>query len=581
MLKNISILSSFIGKHWKSLALGSCFVIITNLFHVYLPSFVGQAVDILHDSFSVKALYRICGIILLIEFMKAITRFFMRYIMIGASWKIENDIRKKLFNHLLKLPVTYFNRTRTGDIIARITNDLTAVRMLFGPAVMYSINVIVLVPLAVMFMFSKDVELTIYALIPMPFIVFIMNRIGRKIHKNFVKVQESYSDISAHVQENLTGIQVIKAFVREHSELAKLKKLSLKYVFNNRKIIHLQSLMFPLFDVFASSSIIILLWLGGKKVAAGETTIGVLVTLIMYIGLLVWPAIALGWVIAIFQRGIASTIRIQEILNEEPEPQDSSSSIIKLKGEISVKNLDFSYNGNFKVLSGISFDVKPGETLAIVGRTGSGKSTLIGILSGIYKVGRSAIYYDGIDINDIQLSTLRSSIALVPQETFLFSETIGENISFGKEDADQTAIKRAAALASIVDEIESFPDKFDTILGERGITVSGGQRQRIAIARALISDAPIIYFDDSLSNVDTGTEKLILNNLKEIVRNKTAIIVTQRLGAIKDSNEILYFKDGEIIERGTHDVMMKLDGEYAALYREQESLEALEDNNIR
>ena len=226
-------------------------------------------------------------------------------------------------------------------------------------------------------------------------------------------------------------------------------------------------------------------------------------------------------------------------------------------------------------------ELKKGILIAVEGIDGSGKSTLLGILSGIYRIKRGTLFYDGIDINDISLSTLRSSIALVPQETFLFSETIGENISFGKEGADITAIKRAATLASIVDEIESFPDKFDTILGERGITVSGGQRQRIAIARALISDAPIIYFDDSLSNVDTGTEKLILNNLKEIVRNKTAIIVTQRLGAIKGSNEILYFKDGEIIERGTHDVMMKLDGEYAALYREQESLEALEENNIK
>ncbi len=578
-MSNFKIIQSFIGKHWKNIAYGSCFVISTNLLHVFLPSFIGKAVDILHDAFSLRELYRICGLILIIEFSKGISRFFMRYIIIGASWKIESDIRKRLFNHLLKLPVRYFNRTRTGDIIARITNDLTAARMMFGPAIMYSMNAVLLVPLALIFMFSKDAELTIYALIPLPFIAVLMNRIAKKIHKNFIKVQESYSDISAHVQENLNGIQVIKAFVKEQSELLKFETLSQKYVDNNRKIIHLQSLMFPILDVFASSSVIILLWVGGNKVANGETTIGVVVSLVMYAGLLIWPSMALGWVIAIYQRGIASTRRIQEIFDEIPEPQDDSYEKDLLKGQISVRNLNFSYNAKYEVLSDVSFDVEPGNTIAIVGRTGSGKSTLIGLLSGIYKAQRGSVFYNDIDINDIPLSLLRSSISLVPQETFLFSDTVGENIAFGKEDADLPAIERAAVLASIADEINSFPEKYETSLGERGITVSGGQRQRIAIARALISDALIIYIDDSLSNVDTVTEKLILNNMKQIIKNKTALIVTQRLGAISDADEILYMKDGKIIERGTHKTMMSLDGEYAALYREQESIEALEEEN--
>ncbi len=578
-MSNISIISSFAGKHWKSIAIGSCFVVITNLLHVLLPSFVGQAVDLFYNNFSFRELYYICGLIILIEFLKGVSRFFMRYIIIGASWKIENDIRKRMFNHLLKLPVTYYNKTRTGDIIARITNDLTAARMMFGPAVMYSMNAVILLPLAIIFMLSKDVELTMYAIIPFPFIAVMMYRIGKKIHENFIKVQESYSDISAHVQENLNGIQVIKAFVRELSELNKLKKLSREYVEYNCRVIKIQSFMFPLLDVLASTGIIILLWVGGKKVISGETTIGVIISLIMYIGLLVWPSMALGWVTAIFQRGIASMKRIQEILDEEPEPKDDLSDIYTLRGNISVKNLNFSYNGKFNVLSGISFEIKPNRTIAIVGRTGSGKSTLLGVLSGIYSINRGSVFFDGKDINDIPLSCLRSSIALTPQDTFLFSDTIAENISFGKEGADMSTIKRAAVLASIADEIESFSQDFETTLGERGITVSGGQRQRIAIARALISEAPIIFFDDSLSNVDTVTEKLILNNIKGTIKGKTALIVTQRLGAIRDSNEIFYMKDGRITERGTHEVLMELDGEYAALYREQESIESLKDNN--
>jgi len=579
-MSNISIIRSFIGKHWRSIAFGSCFVIITNLLHVFLPSFIGQAVDLLHNNFSFSDLYRICGLIILIEFLKGISRFFMRYIIIGSSWKIENDVRKRVFSHLLKLPIKYHDKTRTGDIIARITNDLMAVRMMFGPAIMYSMNAVILVPLALIFMFSKDIELTLYAIIPFPFIAIVMYHIGRKIHRDFIKVQESYSDISAHIQENLNGIQVIKSYVKEMSELNKLKKISLNYVNNNRKIINLQSLMFPLLDVFASSSIIILLWVGGVKAMAGDTTIGVVVSLVMYIGLLIWPSVAFGWVIAIFQRGIASTRRIQEILEEEPEPQVDSSVISYLKGNISVRDLNFSYNENSPVLSGISIEIKSGSRIAIVGRTGSGKSTLLGILSGIYKVQRGSVFYDTIDINDIPLSLLRSSIAVIPQETFLFSDTISENISFGREGADMDMIEHSAFLASIADEIESFPYEYDTVLGERGVTLSGGQKQRIAIARALISEAPIIFFDDSLSNVDTATEKLILNNLKEIVKKKTSIIVTQRLGAIKDSDEILYMKAGRIIERGTHETLMEFDGEYAALYREQESIELLKDNNF-
>ncbi|HUT62635.1 MAG TPA: ABC transporter ATP-binding protein [Anaerolineae bacterium] len=576
-ISDFALIWSFVGKRWKHIVIGALFVIITNVLHAIIPSIIGRAVDLMHDDFAMRSLLQIVGLILVLEFIKGVSRFLMRYIIIRESWKIENDIRLRIFNHLLKLPLTFYNKSRTGDIIARITNDLTAVRFMIGPAVMYTMNAVILLPTALVFMFVKDFELALYGIVPFPVIALVIFLAGKRIHRYFKKVQESYSDISAHVQENLNGIRVVKSYVREHFELDMLRTLSLKYVDNNRRIIQLQSFYQPFLDVLASTGVLIVLWMGAKKVAAGETTLGTIVALIMYIGLLVWPSIALGWVIAIFQRGMASTRRLSELLNEAPERQDDSSDESILKGSISVRNLSFSYSDNSKVLKDISFDVRPGETIAILGRTASGKSTLLDVLSGAYDVPRGMIWYDGIDINDLPLTKLRSSIALVPQETFLFSVTVGENIAFGKEGAENESIRKAAVLAAIDEEIDSYPDGYETLLGERGITLSGGQRQRIAIARALINHAPILFFDDCLSNVDTSTEMKILKNIKNIIKNKTALIVTQRVGAIKDADEILYMKSGEVIERGTHKELMELNGEYAALYNEQESLEGLEE----
>ena len=576
-ISDFALIWSFVGKRWKHIVIGALFVIITNVLHAIIPSIIGRAVDLMHDDFAMRSLLQIVGLILVLEFIKGVSRFLMRYIIIRESWKIENDIRLRIFNHLLKLPLTFYNKSRTGDIIARITNDLTAVRFMIGPAVMYTMNAVILLPTALVFMFVKDFELALYGIVPFPVIALVIFLAGKRIHRYFKKVQESYSDISAHVQENLNGIRVVKSYVREHFELDMLRTLSLKYVDNNRRIIQLQSFYQPFLDVLASTGVLIVLWMGAKKVAGGETTLGTIVALIMYIGLLVWPSIALGWVIAIFQRGMASTRRLSELLNEAPERQDDSSDESILKGSISVRNLSFSYSDNSKVLKDISFDVRPGETIAILGRTASGKSTLLDVLSGAYDVPRGMIWYDGIDINDLPLTKLRSSIALVPQETFLFSVTVGENIAFGKEGAENESIRKAAVLAAIDEEIDSYPDGYETLLGERGITLSGGQRQRIAIARALINHAPILFFDDCLSNVDTSTEMKILKNIKNIIKNKTALIVTQRVGAIKDADEILYMKSGEVIERGTHKELMELNGEYAALYNEQESLEGLEE----
>ncbi|MBT4484424.1 MAG: ABC transporter ATP-binding protein [Candidatus Latescibacteria bacterium] len=575
-MNDLNIVTSSIRRRWKPIAIGSVFVVVTNLLHVVIPLIVGNTVDLLRETFIMRDLLLVCGLILFLEFTKGLSRFLMRYIIIGTSWKIENDIRTRIYNHLLKLPLAYYNRSRTGDIIARITNDLTAVRAMVGPAVMYSLNVGILLPSAFIFMFAMDSELAFYGIAPFPLIALTIYLVGKKIHRLFKKVQESYSDISAHVQENLNGIRVIKAYTSEKHELNTLKNLSLAYVKNNRRIIQLQSFFHPFLDILASTGVIIVLWVGGKKVVSGETTLGTLVSLIMYIGLLVWPAIALGWIIGVFQRGTASARRITEILEEETERQGDSADLQILTGAISVRDVHFSYNGDDEALKGVSFNVKSGETLAIVGRTGSGKSTLLDILSGAYSVKRGVIFYDGVDINDLPLVQLRFSIALVPQETFLFSETVAENIAFGDENASGKDIKAAAAFAAINEEIEAYPDGYETVLGERGITVSGGQRQRIAIARALISNAPILFFDDCLSNVDTATEMKILKNIRQIISNKTALIVTQRLGAIKGADEILYMKNGVVIERGNHEELMTFDGEYAALFVEQESLETLE-----
>ncbi|MFC1607882.1 ABC transporter ATP-binding protein [Candidatus Latescibacterota bacterium] len=578
-MSNSALVWSFIRNRWKSIAFGTIFVVITNVFSVFVPSYVGKAVDLLQGQFTANELYRLCGMILLIEVIIGVNRFLMRYIIIGTSWKLESDIRKRLFDHLLRLPISYYNRSRTGDLIARFTNDLNSARLMIGPAIMYTLNAAVLVPVALGFMLHTDVELALYSMIPFPLMAILINRVGKYIHRRFVKVQESFSDISAHVQEDLNGIRIVKSFGREQEELESLRKLSRTYLERNRGVIKLQSFSFPLLDILASSGIVIVLWVGGRKIAAGESSLGMIVTFIMYIGLLVWPAIALGWVIAIFQRGLASARRIQEILNEEQERQDDEADISPLDGSLTVKNLTFSYTDDDSILHDISFDIKSGGTLAIVGRTGSGKSTVLNLLTGAYDVERGVIFYDNIDINDIPLSRLRASISYVPQETFLFSESVEENIAFGNEKAGYDHIRNAAKHAVVDSDIDGFPDGYETVLGERGITVSGGQRQRIAIARALVSDARIVFFDDCLSNVDTETEMKILENLRAVIQDRTSIIVTQRLGAIKKADEIIYMKDGAIFERGTHDELMILDGEYAALYSEQESIELLEDNN--
>jgi ATP-binding cassette, subfamily B, multidrug efflux pump len=575
-MTNFEIIRSFIGTRWKTLAVGGVFAVATNVLQVFVPSYVGKAIDLIRAPFTFRALYGIIGLIILIECAQGVSRFLMRYIMIGASWKVENDIRKRLFEHLLHLPLPFYQTARTGDLVARFTNDLNAVRMMVGPAVMYSLNSAVLLPAALIFMLAKSPELTLLALIPFPFLAFVINRMGKRIHTRFIKVQESYSDISAHVQENLNGISVVKSYVLEPEERKKLNALSQGYVENNREIIRLQAFMWPLLDVFSSAGLIFILWFGTRKAVEGGVTLGTIVAFILYVGLLAWPSIALGWVVAIFQRGTASARRIQDILDVERERENPDPDPTPLSGALEVRNLRFSFDGSRVALDGVSFEVRAGETFAVVGRTGSGKSSLLGVLTGSYTVPRGEVFYDGVDINDIPLERLRSSIAYVPQETFLFSESVAENIAFGKENADLENIRAAAAMAAIDSEIEEYPGKYETLLGERGITVSGGQRQRIAIARAFISHAPILFLDDCLSSVDTITETEILRNIQQVIKGRTAIVVTQRLGAIRNADLILYFHDGRVVERGTHEELMKRGGEYSALYTEQESIESLD-----
>ena len=509
-----------------------------------------------------------------------ILRFAQRRIIQGVARQMEFHLRADFFLHLQKLSASYYDNVRTGDLMTRATSDLNAIRMVLSSAIMYTADAIVFFGLALTIMLQIDVSLTIVALLPYPILAVLIRSLGKRLHAHYESIQEAFATLNTKVQENLSGVRVVKAYTLEASEVEHFRELNHEFVERNHRQIRLMTFFFPLFRFLPGIGGVVLLWMGGLHVIEGKITLGDFVAFSAYLMMLVRPMITLGFIVNTFERGAASMDRMNAVLNEKPEIFDGEQvkwGIKNIEGEIEFRNLNFDYPDGTPVLKDINLKIARGMTLAIVGGTGSGKSTLVNLIPRIRQAERGTIFIDGVDIQDIPLNVLRSNIGFVEQEPFLFSDYLRNNITYGLEAADDEEVKAAAHSADLLAQIEEFPDGLETFLGERGITISGGQRQRSALARAIIIKPKILILDDAFANVDTQTEDTILNRLDEIMKNRTTILISHRISTVKNADHIIVLNDGSIVETGTHEQLIAHNGIYAGIYETQLLQEELED----
>jgi ATP-binding cassette, subfamily B, multidrug efflux pump len=565
-------------KYKKLWIAGFISVALTDIFMLASPWLLKRAIDSLKEQVTMERLAIYGGSIFGVILISSVFRYFMRQTLIVASRRIEYDFRNDFFAHLLTLDRPYYDKMAVGDIMARATNDMDSVRNMVGPGIMNLSSTIIILAMALPLMISIDLKLTLLSMTTMPIISLLVLFLGHEVHKRFTKIQEQYSLMTARAQENFTGIRVVKAYVQENAEIDDFADLNVTYIERNMSMVKIWGMFFPAIALFGGVALVMVLWFGGKAVIAGTMTLGSFVAFIAYLLYLIWPMASIGWVAGMYQRGKASLVRIKEILDARPIVADKPDAVTKgISGKIKLHGLRFSYDTT-EILKGIDVEIEAGANVAIIGDTGCGKSTLVSLLIRSYPVERGMITIDDVDINDYALQSLRSQVVPVMQETFLFSETIRSNIAFGNYDRDFDMISQSAVIAGMAAEIDEFPHKYDTILGERGITLSGGQKQRTALARALATDPKVLILDDAFSSVDTHTEEEILTNLRQILKGRTSIMISHRISTVKNADLILVMSDGRIVERGRHSELLTLGGRYAELYERQlikDELEAL------
>jgi len=570
----------YFDRHKTPLLLGGLCVLGSAAFSLLKPLIVGNAVDELSKAITRGTLVRYGLLFVAASAIEGVFLYLQRSIIIGASRRIEFEMRNDFYAHLQKLPVSYYQEQRTGDLMSRATNDLSSVRMLIGPAVMHSVSSLIVVTGAFVMMLRIERFMALIALTSVPAIIIMVKFFGQRIHVRFKAVQDYFGDISARVQENLAGVRVIRAFTQERNEIGIFKAMNRQYVERNRTLIRLTATFYPALHALIGFMFVFIFFLGSRRILAHTMTIGSFVAFQFYLGRMIWPLIALGWVINLFQRGMASMQRLHEVWSIEPGvlPDDGTPLEGEIRGDIDIRDLTFSYPSSTQpVLKNINMQVRAGETIGIVGRTGSGKSTLLALITRTFEPPPGTIFLDGTPIETMPLRQLRGLTGMVPQETFLFSESLAENIRFGRGDATDAEVDEAAKLAGLSTDVAGFPQGLFTVIGERGITLSGGQKQRTAIARALVRNPLVLILDDSLSAVDTATEERILNALKEVRKGRTALVVSHRVSSVKDADHIIVLDDGRIVERGTHESLLAHGGYYADLYRRQTLEEEIEE----